>query len=127
MPRQKLALNLTDFLFQAVELCRQSLKGRPGGLWQTQITFVCQAADKFCHLPRPLRGDNPKFGEVPTDGIQDHRTLSHHKVTRPVQHKNTLLLLGLHGHEPHVRPCDSLADGFRICGIVLLLLTYGFT
>ena len=28
MPRQKLALNLTDFLFQAVELCRQSLKGR---------------------------------------------------------------------------------------------------
>jgi len=29
------------------------------------------------------------------DGIQDHRTLPQQQVTRPVQHKHALLLLGL--------------------------------
>ena len=39
-----------------------------------------------------------------------------------MKHQNALLFFSLEWHEAHTRPLDSLTEGFRTCGIVLLPL-----
>src|ERR1019366_5975128 len=72
------------------------------------------------------RRDGPELGKVGPDHI-DHRSLLADKQMARAMERQTALLLGGRGRdEPHVHPADSLADGLRVGGVVLLPFDVGF-
>jgi hypothetical protein len=58
--------------------------------------------------------------------IHQHRALTNQSFPASVQQHGGLLFSRLDRHEPHRRPHNGLADGFRIRGIVLVPLHIGF-
>ena len=68
----------------------------------------------------PRAATIPNSARVTAQRVDQHRTLAHQKIARPLQHDRRLLFRRLDRHEPHRRPCHRLADCFRVGRVVLL-------
>ena len=93
------------------------------------------AANHLGHFPRrlqpryqllqsldALRRHDAKFAQRSPQRIGNHRALPHQQRTGAMKRQNRLLLHALHGHKPHRRAADRLADRLRVPPVVLVAL-----
>src|SRR5262249_46235368 len=69
--------------------------------------------------------DKAQLGHMPTDRIRQHRSLANEKLPAAMQHQARLLLLRLRRDKSHRRPCNRLADGGSVVGVILAALEVG--
>ena len=84
-----------------------------------------RAPESRLHPRRALRRDDAELSEVAPQSVDQHRSLANQEIPGLVQHQHSLLHLGLHGHEPHGRPCNGLGDCLSVGGVGLAALHIG--
>jgi len=89
---------------------------------QPLVARIGDETERFLDAFASDRRGNAKLGRVSADPIDYGGLLTDQPVTRAMEHQPALLLGRFGWREPHIGPCDPLADGFRIGRIVLLPL-----
>src|SRR6516165_4746402 len=108
-----------------VILPRQHIENVAHGRRHAAIRTIGNDPQQLRRSITALGRHDAEFGQVPAEGIAQHRTLAHQQLPGPVQHQGGLLLLGLDRDEPHRRPRDRLADRCRIIRVVLAAFEIG--
>ena len=125
MPGLQLLLKIEDLCLGHPQLLDQRPQGLTRQRRQTRVVAVFDHLDEDRDLRRALRDDHAELTAMPPERIDQHGSLAHQQVARPVQHQNRLLFRRLHRRKPHGRAHPRFADRFRIRGIVLVRLDEG--
>src|SRR5665213_432822 len=76
--------------------------------------------------PDPFGSNQPEFGELAAQGIDQSGTLPYEELARPVQHQARLLLRALDVDKSHRWPGDCLTDSLGVDSVVLAALYIRF-
>lgn len=102
----------------------KNLKGGDGIQGQAAVRIL-DDGDRLCGIRRSLRDDLPELGQMATQGVDGLRALPDQKLSDQKDHRCSLGLFALHGHEAHGRALCCFADRLCIGGIILLALDEG--
>jgi hypothetical protein len=125
MQGQDALIDRSDLGSKGAVLPRQRIKNAAGGRWQSVIPAIRDDPKQLCRSIAAFGRHDAKFGEVPTEGVAQHRALTHQQLPGPVQHQGCLLLLRLDRNKAHRWPRDSFADRGSIVGVVLAAFKIG--
>ncbi len=115
-----LGLKLPELLDDAVQSQARQLR--------QAILRLMEGLGHRLHVVKTLARNDPELCKVPAQPVDQHRSLPHQQVTRPVQHQRGLLVHALGGHKAHGRPRDRFADCLGIGpASVWPRFTYGLT
>jgi hypothetical protein len=78
--------------------------------------------NQFADIAQPLRRHHSELRQMCPQRVHQHRALAHQLLAATMQQLGRLLLRRLDRHKSHRRAPNSLANRFRIGGIVLVAL-----
>src|SRR3954451_13370197 len=125
MPGNDAPVELQDLSLQYPQLTAESRKTRAGHLRDPAVGWIGDDFQQLFDTPAPDGGNNPELGQICTDRVDDSSLLANEEMAYAMKHQTALLLVRLGRHEPHVGPCDRLANSLRVGAVVLLPLNVG--
>ncbi len=96
---------------------------------RVQIKAACSKAlccAQLRGIRRSLRDDLPELYQMAPQGVDGLCALPDQKLPDPKDHRCSLGLFALHGHEAHRRALCCFADRLCVSGIIFLALDEGF-
>src|SRR5262249_39493660 len=87
-----------------------------------RVALIADNGDQLADVAQALRRDHAELGQMPAQSVHHTRTLAYQPLPATVQQHGSLLVSRLDRHKAHCRAPNSLADRFRIGGIVLIAL-----
>ena len=106
-------------------LPRQHIEDAANGRGNPAIGTIRDDPEQLCRSIAALGRHDAEFGQVPAQGIAQHRALAHQQLPGSVEHQGGLLFLRLDRNEPHRWPRNRLADRGCIICIVLAAFEVG--
>lgn len=89
-------------------------------------SLISDHGSQFFGLLDATRRNNPEFGQVAPQRIDQHGTLPNQQIADTVRSERCLLFWGLDRHKAHRGPAHGFADGFGIGRIMLVALHIRF-
>src|SRR5664280_371616 len=120
MPGHDYTVELQDLLLEPAQLSPECSETRTGYRRNSLVARIGDDIEQFLDPLAADRRDDPELGKMGPDRIDHSGLLADEQMARTMEHQAALLLGRLARDEPHVHPADSLADGLRVGGIVLL-------
>lgn len=117
-----LAVHLADLLVHLPQLADYGTKRGLRKRWKQISILVFNESDQRADTGNALARHHPELSQVAPQGIHQHGPLADQKLTDPMQHQHTLLLLALHRNEAHRRSRHRFADRLGIRRVILLPL-----
>src|SRR4051812_48866022 len=115
MPGNNALIELQDLSLQYPQLTAESRKTRAGHLRDPAVSWIGDDFQQLSNTPAPDGGNNPELGQICADRVDNGSLLTNEEMAHAMKHQTALLFDGLGRHEPHVGPCDRLANSLRVC------------
>ena len=123
MPSHDHTVELQNLFLEPAQLSPKRRETRTDYHRYSLVTWISDDIEQFLNSLASDRSNDPELGKMRPDHI-DHRSLLADEQMARTMKRQTALLLGRFGRdEPHVRPCDSLANGLRVSASFFWLLT----
>lgn len=110
VPGKQFGLKFLEAGRQHGQLIDEKTKHSARQIGNTEFVRVVEHANQLADAARALSRNNTQLSEMPTQRVDDHRSLTDNEFARPMQHEHRLLVGALHGRKSHRRTCYGFAD-----------------